>query len=248
MIVDQRLCRLRQRTASGALLRDGFFYMVPPAAVSGPLLPTVQRAAERHAQGAAQEAERLCLPKCWSWRRVSSMLGLVLIVPDPQGGRVWRQPPILSCSRIVRVHPNTLWATHELTLALFGKGAIAEAEIHARNAVRIAPQNPQSHNLMGMIFMTEANRPPDRRIPLPQGHRTGPVARPDPPRQSRLEPGGTKGGWRKSRPRLYEESSTQAPEILQTCSSAGRASRRVPTALSSAPRNYSIAPTEVGAQ
>ena len=58
----------------------------------------------------------------------------------------------------MQLHPNTLWATHELTLVLFGKGAIAEAEIHARNAVRIAPQNPQSHNLMGMI-MTEANRP-----------------------------------------------------------------------------------------
>ena len=41
---------------------------------------------------------------------------------------------------------------------LLGKGALAEAEIHARNAVRIAPENPQSHNLMGMI-MTEANRP-----------------------------------------------------------------------------------------
>jgi Flp pilus assembly protein TadD len=38
------------------------------------------------------------------------------------------------------------------------KGAIAEAEIHARNAVRIAPEDPQSHNLMGMV-MTEANRP-----------------------------------------------------------------------------------------
>jgi Flp pilus assembly protein TadD len=51
-----------------------------------------------------------------------------------------------------------LWATHELILVLFNRGAIAEAEVHARNAVRIAPENPQSHNLMGMI-MTEANRP-----------------------------------------------------------------------------------------
>src|SRR5215467_1324040 len=60
--------------------------------------------------------------------------------------------------RIVSLYPNTFWATNELTLALLAKGAIAEAEIHARNAVRIAPENPQSHNLMGMI-MTEANRP-----------------------------------------------------------------------------------------
>jgi tetratricopeptide (TPR) repeat protein len=41
---------------------------------------------------------------------------------------------------------------------LFTKGALAEAEVHARNAVRIAPTDPQSHNLMGMI-MTEAQRP-----------------------------------------------------------------------------------------
>ncbi len=30
--------------------------------------------------------------------------------------------------------------------------------MHARNAVRIAPENPQAHNLMGMI-LTEAQRP-----------------------------------------------------------------------------------------
>jgi tetratricopeptide (TPR) repeat protein len=60
--------------------------------------------------------------------------------------------------RVVRLHPNHLPATQALALLLFGKGALAEAEIHARNAVRIAPLDPQSHNLMGMI-MTEAHRP-----------------------------------------------------------------------------------------
>ena len=35
---------------------------------------------------------------------------------------------------------------------------MAEAEVHARNAVRLAPADSQSHNLMGMI-MTEAQRP-----------------------------------------------------------------------------------------
>jgi Flp pilus assembly protein TadD len=43
-------------------------------------------------------------------------------------------------------------------LLLFGKGALFEAEHHARNAVRLAPSDPQSHNLVGMI-MTEAQRP-----------------------------------------------------------------------------------------
>ena len=41
---------------------------------------------------------------------------------------------------------------------LLGRGAVKEAEVHARNAVRLAPDNPQSHNLMGMI-LTEGQRP-----------------------------------------------------------------------------------------
>ncbi|MBV9523505.1 MAG: sulfotransferase, partial [Alphaproteobacteria bacterium] len=61
-------------------------------------------------------------------------------------------------SRIVRLDPNNVAATQGLALLLFGKGALAEAEHHARNAVRIAPKDAQSHNLMGMI-MTEAQRP-----------------------------------------------------------------------------------------
>ncbi|MEO7026232.1 MAG: tetratricopeptide repeat protein, partial [Caulobacteraceae bacterium] len=59
--------------------------------------------------------------------------------------------------RVVALYPNDFWATNELTLLLLGKGALAEAEVHARNAVRIAPQNAQAHHLMGMI-MTEINR------------------------------------------------------------------------------------------
>ncbi len=61
-------------------------------------------------------------------------------------------------ARIVRLDPNNLAATHALALSLFTRGALAEAEVHARNAVRIAPTDAQSHNLMGMI-MTEAQRP-----------------------------------------------------------------------------------------
>ena len=60
--------------------------------------------------------------------------------------------------RLVTLQPNDFWATNELTLLLINKGHIPEAEIHARNAIRIAPENPQSHHLMGMV-LTEANRP-----------------------------------------------------------------------------------------
>src|SRR5262249_47702270 len=61
-------------------------------------------------------------------------------------------------TRIVRLEPNNLLATQTLALMLFQRGALADAEHHARNAVRLGPADPQSHNLMGMI-MTEANRP-----------------------------------------------------------------------------------------
>ncbi len=60
--------------------------------------------------------------------------------------------------RVVVLNPNHVWGTQELALRLMNNGNLAEAEVHARNAVRIAPDNPQSHNLMGMI-LTEANRP-----------------------------------------------------------------------------------------
>jgi tetratricopeptide (TPR) repeat protein len=59
--------------------------------------------------------------------------------------------------RIVGLDPNSLWATNEITLLLLANGSLDEAEVHARNAVRIAPENPQAHNLMGMV-LTEAHK------------------------------------------------------------------------------------------
>ena len=60
--------------------------------------------------------------------------------------------------RIVALSPNLFWSTNEITLMLLGKGDILGAEIYARNAIRIAPENAQSHYLMGLV-MTEAHRP-----------------------------------------------------------------------------------------
>jgi hypothetical protein len=42
----------------------------------------------------------------------------------------------------VQLDLNNLPATPALALSLFNKGALAEAERHARNAVRIAPVRP----------------------------------------------------------------------------------------------------------
>ena len=59
--------------------------------------------------------------------------------------------------RIVRRDPNLLWATAELAFMLFQRGERVECEIHARNALRLAPRNAQAHGIMGLI-LTETNR------------------------------------------------------------------------------------------
>src|SRR5712691_10974619 len=209
MIVDQRLC------GCGSGLRlvrccGMDFSMVPPAAASGPLLPIVQRAAERHAQGAVEEAEQRCLEVLELAPGQLEALSLLYQIRKA-AGRENAAHTLLR--RIVQLHPNTLWATHELTLVLFSKGDIAEAETHARNAVRIAPQNPESHNLMGMI-MTEANRPQigeyhyRKVIELSRGR--------DPILLANLAWHLRNQGRMAESRALYEESSAQAPEVLQT--------------------------------
>src|SRR6516162_10815481 len=154
MAPDSRLC------ACGSGLRavrccQLDLAMLPPTGAERPLVPVIERAVELHRENNDAEAEKLCF----------DVLELVPGQPDAlsllyrmrrKGGKERAADALLR--RIVALYPNTFWATSELALALLSKGAIAEAEIHARNAVRIAPENPQSHNLMGMV-MTEANRP-----------------------------------------------------------------------------------------
>ena len=68
------------------------------------------------------------------------------------------QAALALLQRLVAVTPNNIDATQELAMLLFQRGDLAGAEHHARNAVRLAPMHPLSHNLMGMI-LTEAQRP-----------------------------------------------------------------------------------------
>ena len=176
-----------------------------------PLLPVVERAARAAAAGRRGARPSGCALRCWNWRRASSRRCRCSTGSAVPPGDAERAPDAL-LRRIVQLHPNTFWATHELALALFSRGAIAEAEIHARNAVRIAPENPQSHNLMGMV-MTEANRPQ-----IGEYHYrrvwSCPAARPDPARQPRLEPEepGPHGGGA----RALRGIGAAAPEVLQT--------------------------------
>lgn len=116
-------------------------------------------------------------------------------------------------SRIVRIAPNNLLATQTLAFLLFSNGALAEAEYHARNAVRLAPTDAQSHNLMGMI-MTEANRPQVgehhyRRVIELSGKRDGIVL-------ANLAWNLKNQGRIDESRRLYEEAVRLAPNIYQT--------------------------------
>jgi tetratricopeptide (TPR) repeat protein len=68
------------------------------------------------------------------------------------------QAALVLLQRLVAVAPNNVDATQELAMLLFQRGDLVAAEHHARNAVRLAPAHPLSHNLMGMI-LTETQRP-----------------------------------------------------------------------------------------
>lgn len=68
------------------------------------------------------------------------------------------QAAVALLQRLVAAEPNGVDVTQELALLLFQRGDLVAAEHHARNAVRLAPAHPLSHNLMGMI-LTEAQRP-----------------------------------------------------------------------------------------
>jgi tetratricopeptide (TPR) repeat protein len=117
--------------------------------------PEVAEARTAQAAGIAAEAERLLIGVL---ARSPLHIGALALLADIRTGQNKKGASETLLKRVVRLDPNHLPATQALALLLLGKGALAEAEIHARNAVRIAPLDPQSHNLMGMI-MTEAHRP-----------------------------------------------------------------------------------------
>jgi tetratricopeptide (TPR) repeat protein len=73
-----------------------------------------------------------------------------------RGGQ--EQAALALLQRLVALQPNNIDATQELAMLLFQRGDLPAAEHHARNAIRLAPTHPRSHNLMGMI-LTEAQRP-----------------------------------------------------------------------------------------
>jgi tetratricopeptide (TPR) repeat protein len=183
---------------------------LPPPDAARLLAPMVERASELHNQNNSQEAVALVLEVLEL--APAHPVGLTLLYRIRRENGAERAADAL-LRRIVNLYPNTFWATNELTLALLAKGAIAEAEIHARNAVRIAPENPQSHNLMGMI-MTEANRPHIgeyhyRKVVALSGRR-------DPIVLANLAWNLKNQGRMAESRAFYEEAAAAGPEVLQT--------------------------------
>ncbi|APR34915.1 tetratricopeptide repeat-containing sulfotransferase family protein [Paraburkholderia sp. SOS3] len=126
----------------------------PPEA-SRHLLPLVDEAIALHARNDLAQAEKRCLEVLELAPSQGGALAVLYQIRKAQGVITAAE---MLVRRLVTFNPNNVWATHELTLALFARRKLADAEVHARNAVRIAPTDPQSHNLMGMV-LTEANRP-----------------------------------------------------------------------------------------
>jgi Tfp pilus assembly protein PilF len=209
MVVDQVLC------ACGSGLRalrccQMDFSRLPPRDASRPLQPVVERLVQLHGQGNIAEAEKLALEVLELAPSQPDALAVLYRIRRAAGNE--RAADAL-LRRIVALYPNTFWATNDLTLVLMNKGAILEAEIHARNAVRIAPENPQAHNLMGMI-MTEANRPQIgeyhyRKVLEISGRR-------DPIVLANLAWNLKNQGKMNESRALYEESLALDPKVLQT--------------------------------
>ena len=128
---------------------------IPPPDAVRHLVPLVERAAQAYQQGARDVAQQLCLDVLELAPDRPGALSVLYAIRKEQGNRPAAEALL---RRLVHFDPNNFEATNEIALMLLAKGALAEAEIHARNAIRIAPQAAQSHNLMGMI-MTEAQRP-----------------------------------------------------------------------------------------
>jgi tetratricopeptide (TPR) repeat protein len=209
MLVDLRLCHCGSGLRLARCCQLDLSLMPPPEA-SLPLLSLVERASALHGQGDVEGAEKLCLEVLELAPTQLDALSLLYRIRK-LGANQAATDALLR--RIVQVHPNTVWATHDLAVMLFGRGAIAEAELHARNAVRIAPENPQSHNLLAMIT-TEANRPQvgeyhyRKAIELSRGR--------DPILLANLAWNLKNQGRMAEARQIYEESSAMAPDVLQT--------------------------------
>ena len=141
----------------------------------------------KRSRAATQPRLRRCASMCWTSPRVC---------PAPCGFsiksaivRVSSRQQWHCCSGSLRSNPTMSMPPRNWRCCCSNSAILIAAEQHARNAVRLAPANPRSHNLMGMI-LTEAQRHADRRVSLSPRPGNFRCARPDPVGQPGLEPQG----------------------------------------------------------
>ncbi len=116
--------------------------------------------------------------------------------------------------RLVQLEPNVLWIRQDLARHLLAATLLGEAEGHARDAIRLDPQNLRSHHLLGMI-LTEAHRPQVgefhyRRAIALSGASADPILLANCAWNLKLQ-----GRLEESR-RLYEQSAAGDPGVLKT--------------------------------
>src|SRR4029077_12501982 len=100
------------------------------------LVPLRERGIKGSHRGATETAERACLDVLELAPARPDAISILYEIRKAQG----KAPAVAALiQRIVALDPNNLVATNELALILIGKGSLTEAEIHARNAIRIAP-------------------------------------------------------------------------------------------------------------
>ncbi len=207
--IDPRLC------ACGSGLRRARCCELDAAALAPQdaarhLQPLIEQAQRAQRENRLSAAESLCHEILELAPGQQEALAVLYHICQGQGRQKAAQALV---RRIVALNPNHLWATHELALRLLNDGNLGEAELHARNAVRIAPDNPQSHNLLGMV-LTEANRPR-----IGEFHYRRVLAlleRPDPIVLANLAWNLKNQGRMAEARGLYEQSVALAPNVLQT--------------------------------
>jgi tetratricopeptide (TPR) repeat protein len=119
------------------------------------LAPLEEQASEAQRAGHAEEAERLAIDVLELAPGRTMALSVLYTIRKAQ------QKPQAAAAlirRLAELDPNNFWAMNELCLLLMQLGDVAGAVRAARNAVRIAPENGQSHYLLGMA-LTEAHNP-----------------------------------------------------------------------------------------
>ena len=184
--------------------------VTPPQNSLRHLIPLIQRATQAYGEGDLQVAERLCLDVL---ELVPVERDALRILYEIRKASSRHNAAEALIRRLVALDPNDFWAVNELTLVLLNKATLTEAEVHARNAVRIAPENPQAHNLMGMV-LTEAHKPK-----LGEYHYRRVLdlsAARDPILLANLAWNLKTQGRMADARSLYKESAALAPDVLQT--------------------------------